>query len=183
MYTFGAPSFLVEPSALTGSEVAAFVESLPTHPSLFSLITFLARTYPAVIVNNAKIPSLRAVNVASFTSSVFQFGPKNSTWSYPGDILAQLGSRQPANVLDTNLDNSIQRASPTALTQFVPGGTHSMGNYHESVSRLTTSNTILKADNPLSSPSPLLPETNANTGSVTVTFRKDAASRWTIQTT
>ena len=165
VYTFGAPSFLIEPNKLTGSEVASFVRSLPTNPGLLSLITFLTRTYTAVTVNNAKIPNLSAVNGVSFSSNVFQFGHENSSWYYPGDIVAQLGSRQPGNVLDINLDNSIQRAYTNALTQFVPGGTHSMGNYQESVIRLITGNTILKSDNPLSSTSPLLPETKANTGS------------------
>lgn len=167
VYTFGAPSFLIEPNKLTGIEVATFVASLPKSPALLSLITFLARTYTAVTVNNARIPSLNAVNGTSFASSVFQFGHANSSWYYPGDIVAQLGSRQPGNVLDINLDNSIHKAYTNALTQFVPGGTHSMDNYQESVIRLITGNTILKADNPLGSTSPLLAETKTNTGSAT----------------
>lgn len=171
VYTFGAPSFLIEPNKLTSAEAASFVASLPASPGLLSLITFLARTYKAVTVNNAKIPSLSAVNGVSFGSSAFQFGHQNSSWYYPGDIVAQLGSRQPGNILDINLDNTIQRSYTNALTQFVPGGTHPMGNYQESVIRLITGNTILKAENPLSSTSPLLPETNSNTGLDTINDR------------
>lgn len=170
VYTFGAPSFLIEPNKLTSAEAASFVASLPASPGLLSLITFLARTYKAVTVNNAKIPSLSAVNGVSFGSSAFQFGHQNSSWYYPGDIVAQLGSRQPGNTLDINLDNTIQRSYTNALTQFVPGGTHPMGNYQESVIRLITGNTILKAENPLST-SPLLPETNSNTGLDTINDR------------
>jgi hypothetical protein len=167
LYTFGAPSFLIEPNKLTGAEVASFVVSLPSSPGLLSLIAFLTRTYTAVTVNNAKIPNLSAVNNTSFGSGAFQFGHQNSSWYYPGDTVAQLGSRQPGNVLDINLDNSIHRSYTNAITQFIPAGTHSMGNYQESVIRLITGNTILKSSNPMSSSSPELPETSSNTGSTT----------------
>ena len=171
LYTFGAPSFLIEPNKLTSTETGLFLLSLPASPSLVSLITLLARTFTAVTVNNAKIPNLNAVNGVSFSSSAFQFGHKNSSWYYPGDIVAQLGSRQPGNVLDINLDNAIHRSYTNLLSQFSPAGTHSMGNYQESVIRLITGNTILKSTNPLNSTSPQLPETTSNSGSNTANDR------------
>lgn len=171
LYTFGAPSFLIEPNKLTFAETAIFLGSLPVSPSLVSLITLLARTFTAVTVNNAKIPNLNAVNGVSFSSSAFQFGHKNSSWYYPGDIVAQLGSRQPGNVLDINLDNTIHRSYTGLLSQFSPAGTHSMDIYQESIIRLITGNTILKSTNPLNSTSPQLPETTSNSGSNTANDR------------
>jgi hypothetical protein len=165
VYTFGAPSFLIEPNKLNSPETIAFVAALPVLPSSLSLITFLARTFTALAVNNTRIPDLNAVNGISFSSSAFQFGHENTSWYYPGDIVAQLGSRQPGNILDINLDNSIHKAYTSALTRFLPGGTHLLDSYQESVIRLITGNTILKDDNPLRSTSPLLAETTSNTGS------------------
>ncbi len=171
VYTFGAPSFLIEPNKLNSPEIIAFMAALPVLPSSLSLIAFLARTFTALTVNNARIPDLSAVNGISFSSSAFQFGHENSSWYYPGDIVAQLGSRQPGNVLDINLDDSIHKAYTSLLTRFLPGGTHPMDSYQESVIRLVTGNTILKDNNPLGSTSPLLPETTSNTGSDTANDR------------
>lgn len=167
VYTFGAPSFLIDPSKLTAEETRKFVQSLPTTPTLLSLITFLARAFDVVTVNDARIPKLDAVNGVSFGSKVFQFAHQNSSWYLPGDIVAQLGSRQPGNPLDINLDNDIHRSYTGVLEQFVPGATHPMATYQESVIRLVTGNTVLKSDNSLRATSPLLPETRSDAGSVT----------------
>jgi hypothetical protein len=167
LYSFGAPSFLIEPNKLGPLESAAFLTLAPVSNPLINTLTLMGRSLGALRVDSGKLPDLSGnlSNSASFESRAFQFEHANSSWYYPGDIVAQLGNRDPGTVLEINLDNDRHKHYTSWLTRFLPGGTHGMGNYQESVIRLATANPILKDPNPLPSTSPQLPTTSSGAGS------------------
>jgi hypothetical protein len=160
VYTFGAPSILIEPNKLGLAESLAFGATVASS-GLLGALPLLPRAIVALTVDDTKLPDLTGVAGINFPTRVFQFEHANTSWipPYPGDIVAQIGSRDPGTVLQINLDNDIQVAYTSLLTRLVPGGTHPMSGYRESVIRLITNRQLLKNPNPLSDSSPQLPQT------------------------
>jgi hypothetical protein len=64
-------------------------------------------------------------------------------------------------------DNAFERAYTGLVTQFLPGGTHPMGGYRESIIRLVSNSKLLKNPNKLAGDSPQLPKTSPGGGSDT----------------
>jgi hypothetical protein len=168
VYTFGAPSILIEPTKPGLADAAAFAATAAASGPLAAL-ALLPGAISALIVDDKKLPDLRGVAGITFGTRVFQFEHANTSWlpPYPGDIVAQIGSRDPGTVLQINLDNSIHTAYTGLVARFVPGATHFMDRYRESITRLVTNNRILKSPNDLSGSSPQLPKTLPGQGSDT----------------
>jgi hypothetical protein len=122
-----------------------------------------------LIVDDKKLPDLSGVAGITLGTRVFQFEHANTSWlpPYPGDIVAQIGSRDPGTVLQINLDNSIHTAYTGLVARFVPGATHFMDRYRESITRLVTDNPLIKSPNDLSGSSPQVPKTDPGQGSDT----------------
>jgi len=168
VYTFGAPSILIEPTKPGQAEALAFATTA-AGSGLLAAVALLPRAIGALIVDDKKLPDLTGIAGINFGTRVFQFEHANSSWlpPYPGDIVAQIGSRDPGTVLLVNLDNDIQRAYTGLVTQFLPGGTHPMGGYRESIIRLVSNSKLLKNPNKLAGDSPQLPKTSPGGGSDT----------------
>ena len=161
VYTIGAPSFLIEPTKPNGAEAAALFAGLTasTGNPLIQAGILTATAFKSLTVDQSKLPDL-----AGYSDAVFQYAHKNSAWYLPGDIVAELGSRQAGTQLDVNLDNDIQYRYTGFLLYAVPGGTHGSNNYRESAIRSVTGDTLLKSPNKLNSASPMLPKTTGNQG-------------------
>ena len=161
VYTFGAPSFLIEPTKLNvaaAAEAFAGITAGSTNALLQAGIQ-LANAVSGLTVDDTKLP-----NLTGYSSAVFQYAHKNSSWYLPGDIVAAIGSRHAGTQLDVNLDNDIQWRYTTWLTYAIPGGTHGMGNYRESAIRSVTGDRLLKSPNEMGSTSPVLPRTSSDQG-------------------
>ena len=162
VYTFGAPSFLIEPTKLDGLGFAAFAAKIAagiTVSGAIGAIGAIAGISDILTVDNDLLP-----NLETYSDHVFQFEHDNTTWYIPGDIVSQIGSNDAGTELDINLNNDIQWKYTGALLYLIPGGTHGMGNYEESVARLITDSTVLKEPNPLAETSPLLPYATSGVG-------------------
>ncbi len=166
VYTFGAPSILIEPVKPGTVEATAFAV-LAAGSGFLAALALLPTTIGAMIVDDKKLPDLTGIAGINFGTRVFQFEHANTSWlpPYPGDIVAQLGSRDPGTVLQVNLDNDVHASYTSLLTRFVPGGTHPMGGYRESLVRLVGNERLLKNPNKLSGDSPQLTPTGAGSGS------------------
>ncbi len=167
VYTIGAPSFLIEPTKPDAVDAAVMLigsaTAFPFSP-LVSAGIVVANIVKALTVDDSKLPDL-----TGYSNAVFQYAHENTSWYLPGDIVAQLGSRQAGTQLDINLTNdyfntNIHYRYTGFLLYTVPGGTHGSGNYVESVIRSTTGDPLLKSRNDLQSTSPMLAETKANEG-------------------
>jgi hypothetical protein len=90
---------------------------------------------------------------------------ENSTWYLPADIVAKIGSEDAGTVLDANLTNDMQWGYTGALLYLIPGGTHGMGNYEETVARLISDSPVLKDSDPYAATSPLMAYSSTPTGS------------------
>lgn len=171
VYTFGAPSILIEPVKLATSDAAALVKPLANSGSgILGMLRVLPKALGSLFIDNKKLPDLTGLAGITFGTRVFQFEHANSDWVPPrsGDIVAQIGSRDPGKVLQINLDNALQDAyTGSYFTSVIPGTTHFMDLYQESVTRLVTNNRVLKSPNRLSGDSPKLPQTGAGKGSDT----------------
>lgn len=168
VYSFGAPSILIEPNKLTGADASAFAATVGS--GLFSTLGSLARAVGVLTVDDSKLPDFTGIAGIRFPSRVFQFEHANTDWWPPrtGDIVAQIGSRDPGTVLAINLDNNVQDAYTGGwVASLIPGTTHPMANYTESVTRLVTNSTVLKSPNKLSGDSPQLTLTTPGAGSDT----------------
>ena len=168
VYTFGAPSILIDPTKPTAQWAAGSTLLGALAPPTAALAQ-LARLLIAVQVDDKQLPDLSGFAGVSYGSRVFQFEHANTTWwplPYPGDIIAQIGSRDPGTVLKINLDNDVHStyAGGKALA-LIPGTVHPMPGYEESVIRLLTDRTVLKNPNMLAKNSPQLPLTGAGQGS------------------
>jgi hypothetical protein len=121
----------------------------------------------ALTVNDSKLPDFSGVAGINFGTRVFQFEHANtSCWPpYPGDIVAQIGSRDPGNVLEINLDNDVQVEYAGSVGAFIPATTHPIGTYLESVVRLATDRRLLKSPNDLAQNTPQLTQTSTGNGS------------------
>jgi hypothetical protein len=144
VYTFGAPSFLIEPTKPSGSEWLALGFDLVTssNPADF-FFTLGAAVAEAVIVDDTLIRDL-----SGYWEHVFQFEHENSDWAAFVDPVASIGSEDAGTVLDINLTTSIyDRYNEIASFPEM----HSMDNYVESIARLISGAELIKSDNPLSS--------------------------------
>ncbi|MBU3750544.1 MAG: hypothetical protein FGM52_08840 [Mycobacterium sp.] len=164
VYTFGAPSILIEPTKPGTAQATAFA-AVAAGSGLLAALGLLPAAIGALTVDDKKLPDLSGIAGINFGTRVFQFEHANTSWvpPYPGDIVAQIGSRDPGRVLAVNLDNTVHR-DYTGLLQFVPGATHFMDRYKESVIRLVTNARLLKSPNKLIGDSPQLPRTAAGKG-------------------
>lgn len=162
VYTFGAPSFLIEPTKLSGAEFASFATSLAAATSISGIagaIGAIAGISKMLTVDHDLVPAL-----AGFEDHVFQLEHENSTWYLPADIVAKIGSEDAGTVLDANLTNDMQWSYAGALLYLVPGGTHGMGNYEETVARLISDSPVLKTTDSFADTSPLMAYTSTSTG-------------------
>jgi len=166
VYTFGAPSILIEPTKPGTAEATAFA-ALAAGSGFLAALGLLPAVIGALTVDDRKLPDFSGLAGITFPTNVFQFEHANTSWlpPYPGDIVAQIGSRDPGTVLQINLDNDVQDAYTSLLTRFIPGGTHPMEGYEESVTRLVTNSRLLKSPNKLSETSPKLTQTSPGQGS------------------
>ncbi|MGV1086720.1 MAG: Calx-beta domain-containing protein [Mycobacterium sp.] len=168
VYTFGAPSILVEPTKPGQNAATALIAAaLAGGPA--GWLTVVMGALNALTVNNSKLPDFSGVAGINFGTRVFQFEHANTSWlpPYPGDIVAQIGSRDPGDVLEINLDNAVQEKYAGWAGAFIPASTHPIGAYQESVIRLATNRSLLKSDNPLAANTPQLTLTQAGNGSDT----------------
>ena len=168
VYTFGAPSVLVEPTKPgTSSATALIAAALAGGPA--GWLTVVMGALNALTVDDSKLPDLSGIAGINFGTRVFQFEHANtSRWPpYPGDIVAQIGSRDPGNVLQINLDNAVQEKYAGWAGAFVPASTHPIGAYQESVIRLLTNRRLLKSPNDLAVNTPKLTQTSPGNGSDT----------------
>ena len=166
VYTFGAPSMLVEPTKPgTVTATALITAALAGGPA--GWLTVVMGALNALTVNNSKLPDLTGVAGINFGTRVFQFEHANTSWlpPYPGDIVAQIGSRDPGNVLEINLDNAVQVEYAGSVGAFVPAATHPIGAYLESVVRLATNRRLLKTPNDRAHNTPQLTQTSTGNGS------------------
>lgn len=174
VYTFGAPSPLVEPTKLTNAGAIGVVTAMLAGP-LISVPAVLLAAVGAITADDRKLPEVLRVPFVSdipginFTSQVFQFEHANTSSlpPYPGDVVAQIG-RDAGTVLQINLHNSVQRAYAGDAGAFVPGITHPMSLYRESVIRLVVTpalDPLLKDPNVLALTTPKLPQTGRGQGS------------------
>jgi hypothetical protein len=171
VYTFGAPSILIEPVKLATADAAALVKPLATSGSgIWRMLRVLPKALGSLSIDNKKLPDLTGLAGINFSTRVFQFEHANSDWVPPrsGDIVAQIGSRDPGKVLQINLDNALQDAyTGSYLASVIPGATHFMDLYQESLTRLVTNNRVLKSPNKLAGDSPKLSQTAPGKGSDT----------------
>jgi pimeloyl-ACP methyl ester carboxylesterase len=166
VYTFGAPSMLVEPTKPgTIAATALIAAALAGGPA--NWLAVVMGTLSALTVSNSKLPDFSGVAGINFGTRVFQFEHANTSWlpPYPGDIVAQIGNRDPGNVLQINLDNAVQRKYAGWAGAFVPATTHPIGAYRESVIRLVTNRSLLKSPNDLAQSTPQLTQTSTGNGS------------------
>jgi hypothetical protein len=167
VYTFGAPSILIDPTKpskrwVVGSAIVGAVAPM------FAELAHLARLLAAVQVDDKQLPDLSGFSAMSYAGRAFQFEHANTSWlpPYPGDIIAQIGSRDPGTVLKINLDNDVHTTYAGGRAwALVPGTVHPIAGYEESVIRLLTDRTVLKRPNMLAKNSPQLPLTGAGQGS------------------
>lgn len=164
VYTFGAPSMLIEPTKPGTALATAFATSILT-TGFTGALGLLPAAIGSLTVDENKVPDFTGIAGINFGSRAFQFEHANSSWWYPGDVVAQLGSRDPGRVLEINLDNAVQYAYTPWYLQVVPGGTHPMALYRESVLRLITNQQLLKNPNDLAASTPQLTPTAAGQGS------------------
>ncbi|MFM9032749.1 MAG: Calx-beta domain-containing protein [Mycobacterium sp.] len=164
VYTFGAPSILIEPTKPGMTEAAAFA-AVAASAGLVPALGLLPAAIATLVVDEKKVPSFTGIAGINFATRVFQLEHANTSWRYPGDIVAQIGSRDPGTVLNINIDNSIHQAYTSWLLRYVPGGTHSMTLYRESVLRLISNSPLLKNPNELAASTPQLTPTAAGQGS------------------
>jgi hypothetical protein len=164
VYTFGAPSFLIEPTKLNAAAAAAAFAGITagSDNALLQAGIELANAVSGLTVDDTKLP-----NLTGYSTAVFQYAHKNSSWYLPGDVVAEIGSRHAGTQLDINLDNDIQWRYTSWFTYAIPGGTHGMGNYRESAIRSVTGDQLLKSPNDMSSTSPVLPRTSSDQGTDT----------------
>ena len=169
VYTFGAPSILIEPNKLTTADAVAFATT-PAASGLLGTLALLPRAIGVLTVDDKKLPDLTGIAGITFGTRVFQFEHANTDWLPPrtGDIVAQIGSRDPGTVLAVNLANDVQDAYTGGWAlSLIPGTTHPMAGYRESVIRLVSNSRLLKSPNKLAGDSPQLPQTSPGNGSDT----------------
>ncbi|MGD9619323.1 MAG: Ig-like domain-containing protein [Mycolicibacterium sp.] len=170
VYTFGAPSILIEPVKLGANTPKAPVPDTtllrwtPFGPLFEKAVDVVATALGTLIVDESKLPKFKGVPGISFDTRVFQFEHANTSPAYPGDSVAQIGSRDPGDVLEINLHDVVHilYAGSNAL---VPAGTHPMGAYQESVIRLVGNRMLLKSPNDLAQNTPKLTQTSSGKGS------------------
>jgi pimeloyl-ACP methyl ester carboxylesterase len=166
VYTFGAPSMLIEPTK-PGTVAATALVAAALVGGRAGWLAVVAGALTALTVNDSKLPDFSGVAGINFGTRVFQFEHANTSWwpPYPGDIVAQIGSRDPGNVLQINLDNAVQRKYAGWAGAFIPASTHPIGAYRESVIRLVTNRSLLKSPNGLAQNTPQLTQTSTGNGS------------------
>lgn len=149
-YTFGAPSFLIDPNKLQAT------------PSYFLKLAELAlfRGLTAVLDSALTVRSGQFPALDGYAERVFQFEHINSDPWRSDDIVAQLGNRDPGTVLAVNLESSIyEKYGEKVLfglsTVTTPIDLHSMNAYTESMLRAITGAPLLKPNNPHSNQTPL----------------------------
>lgn len=150
-YTFGAPSFLIDPNKLE-----ATLPDFLRRAELALVSGLKAILIDAMTVRLDQVPALEG-----YADRVFQFEHINSDPWRSDDIVAQLGDRDPGTVLPVNLDTPIYERygnevlfGLTSVT--TPIDLHSMEAYIESVGRLITGAPLIKPNNPLAADAPLL---------------------------
>lgn len=157
VYTFGAPSFLIDPNKLG---------SLPDHLIGLSPLELFGRldeiVKHALTVRDAQLPELDR-----YAERAFQFEHVNSDpWS-ADDTVAQLGDRDPGTVLTIDLDKEVYRrygSEPFGLFKVTtPIDLHGMDAYIESLARAVSDSKVVKPDSPAIGASPLLPKPSSAT--------------------
>lgn len=154
-YTFGAPSFLIEPTKLNGVEwlnFAGTIAAAGAQDGLFAAaVSFLSGATKVVTVNSDLLPDL-----TSYWQHVFQFEHKNSTAGTWNDIVASIGNQDAGTVISLDLASDIYTRYGGSWSN--PIATHSIAYYGESVARLIENEALTKSG------SQLLDSSSATTG-------------------
>ena len=132
-YTFGAPSFLIEPTKLSGGEYASLaartlVTGLASSDWWQAALNFYQEAMNSITVNPSLLP-----NLTGYANHVFQFEHKNSSAGAWDDPVANIGTYDAGTNIDIDLDASIYSRYKGGF--FNPIALHSIEYYGESVAR------------------------------------------------
>ena len=168
VYTFGAPSFLIEPTKPNGGEWLGLGFDLAKDAIKGNgwdfFYTLGDAVADAVIVNESLLNDALKPALSQYWQHVFQFEHENTDPFTLFDPVSSIGSDDAGTVIDLNLDSSIYaRYKHLGIPILFM---HQMGNYAESIARLLTGADLIKTNNPLSSNTPLLNQasTTGSTG-------------------
>ena len=141
VYTFGAPSFLIEPTkfdgpqwlAFTAQEIGAFILGGVQGAAL------------DLVLNTALVTNVRedlVPNLIGYSSRVFQFEQVDTSPNRLPDPVAALGSIDAGTVLTIDLASQIHDRYNTLFA--APTQMHSMSGYLETLARLVTGNYLVE---------------------------------------
>lgn len=142
-YTFGAPSFLIEPTKLSGGEYASLaartlVTGLASSDWWQAALNFYQEAMNSITVNPALLP-----NLTGYANHVFQFEHKNSSTGTWDDPVANIGTYDAGTNINIDLAASIYDRYKGSL--FNPIALHSIEYYGESVARYLEADTLTKS--------------------------------------
>ena len=146
-YTFGAPSFLIEPTKLSGGEYASLAArtlatGLASSDWWQAALNFYQEAMNSITVNPSLLP-----NLTGYANHVFQFEHKNSSTGTWDDPVANIGTYDAGTNINIDLDASIYSRYKGGL--FNPIALHSIEYYGESVARYLEADTLTKSGSQL----------------------------------
>ncbi|MDI1279379.1 DUF4347 domain-containing protein, partial [Methylobacter sp.] len=156
VYTFGAPSFLIDPIKPNGAEWAGLGLGSLLDIATGSWGKLITDWGDAVSTATTVIDSLLP-NLTDYASHVFQFEHEDSSLDRLSDPVASIGTKDAGTVLDIDLTSVIHDRYNTLLS--LPQE-HSIDGYLESIARAITGAELVKPDTPLAASSLLLPSSS-----------------------
>jgi hypothetical protein len=146
-YTFGAPSFLIEPTKPSGGEYASLVArtlatGLVSSDWWRAALNFYQEAMKSVTVDPSLLP-----NLTGYANHVFQFEHKNSSFGTWDDPVANIGTYDAGTNINIDLAASIYNRYGGGL--FNPIALHSIDYYGESVARYLEADTLTKSSTQL----------------------------------
>lgn len=146
-YTFGAPSFLIEPTKLSGGEYASLAArtlatGLASSDWWQAALNFYQEAMNSITVNPSLLP-----NLTNYANHVFQFEHKNSSAGAWDDPVANIGTYDAGTNINIDLAASIYGRYKGSL--FNPIALHSIEYYGESVARYLEADTLTKSGSQL----------------------------------
>jgi Ca2+-binding RTX toxin-like protein len=141
VYTFGAPSFLIEPTKFDGPQWLAFTAQ---EVGAFILGGIQGAALDLVL-GTALVTNVRedlVPNLTGFSSRVFQFEQVDTSTDRLPDPVAVLGSRDAGTVLRIDLASQIHDRYNTLFA--APTQMHSMDGYLETLARLVTGSYLVE---------------------------------------
>jgi Ca2+-binding RTX toxin-like protein len=164
VYTFGAPSFLIDPVKPNSSEWIGLASDIvdcifnTLDGNYWGALSSASKVGSTVangfIVDNALTPNLSGID-----NHLFQFEHEDSSITRLPDPVSSIGTQDAGTVLDIDLTPTIHDYYDARLGML---SMHSMDGYLDSIARLLTGNDIIKTNSPASINSPL-PNINTDT--------------------